>query len=176
MKNFFEGLKSGEGFNRRVWEEKWVMSTGVSKIKPYKNPVAMAEKLVKKAYSEKLPALPVLAEGDTIADWNPNNVSTTWAEVEWNISEEQLKTLKGIRFIFQKGNHRLDIASVELIADGQVIAKEEHHGNAGKPSKANSYLLEIPKKVNANNGCSIRAKIRTAGGSNSYGKVILIQK
>ncbi len=176
MKAYFEGLKTGKGFNRRQWEEKWVMSTGISKIKPYKNPVDMAAKLVKQAYSEKLPPLPKLNQGDVIGDWMPNNISTNWQTVEWTITEEQLKSLLGVKFIYKKGNHRLDIKYVEIVADGKIVAREKHFGYAGIPAKDNVYFLKVPEKVSANNSCSIRAMIRSNGGNNSFGKVVLINK
>ena len=82
--------------------------------------------------------------------------------------------MKGIIFDFNRGKHRLDIEEVSVIADGKMVAQDNHRGYAGKPNYRNIYILKVPGEVNGNNGCSIRAIVRTKEGTNSWGKVKLL--
>jgi alpha-N-acetylglucosaminidase len=95
-----------------------------------------------------------------------------WSTVEWNIPADRLSKLRGIRFDYTRGHHRLDIRSVALVADGTVVAEDRHEGYAGTPSSANSYSLKAPSGTTANNGCLIRAIIKGGGGTDSNGSVM----
>jgi len=175
MAAYLESLK-GKPFNRRQWEEAWVRSTGISKIGPFEDPVDAAAVLVKKAYDEMLPVAAALTEGNSLGNWTPSKMSTEWTKIRWSLPLEKLKTFKGVRFLYTKGNHRLAIQSVALIADGEQVAIEAHNGFTGHAHEGNMYLLELPKAMNANNDCYIQAVIRSDGGTDSYGQVQLIVK
>ena len=172
MKAYLGGMK-GEKFNRHAWEDNWVNSTGISKIKPYANPVEMASELLIKAWSEKLPQP---EQEDVIGQWMPSQMSTKWKTLEWKLNPELLKELYGVKFIYTKGNHRLEIQSIALIADGDRVAVEKHRGFAGNQHKDNIYQIKVPEDITANNECTIRAVIRSNGGTDSFGEVKLIKK
>ncbi len=174
MARRLDSLKTGKPFNMAAWELEWVNGSGVSKITPYADPVAEAVKLLAKACGETLPLLPGNGPGEPLGDWSPDSVTTEWKSVEWPLSAAQLKKLKGVRFEYTGGNHRLDIQSVSVVADGKVAATNEHPGFAGKPSERNSYKLAVPAGTPANNGAVIRAVVRGNGGTDSRGKVILL--
>jgi len=180
----FEARLNGTSFDRRKWEDQWVHHRkGVSKIKPFKNPAVMAAQLVNHVYAEIVPPLPASKTFDkkryknakSFAQWDPSQVKTTWQTVEWDFPVEQLKKLKGIAFVYRKGNHRLVIQSVALVADGKEVAIEKHTGKTGSSSENNLYKLKLPKKIQANNSCKIRAVIRSEGGNNSYGDILMVK-
>jgi alpha-N-acetylglucosaminidase len=175
MAAYFESL-DGKPFNRREWEANWVQAIGISRITPFADPVAKAAELLEAAYAEPLPKTPEVKVGDVLGEWTPSLVTGEWTPYDWPLTDEQLKELKGVRFIYTKGNHRLDIKSVALIADGRQVAIETHKGEAGDKHKGNTYLLKIPKDISANNGAQIRAVIRSTHGANSYGTLQLIKK
>jgi alpha-N-acetylglucosaminidase len=173
MRLTFAGLKSGQGFNRGPWEEAWVRAPGVSPCAPYANPLAEAARLVAKACTEPMPKVRELRR-ETIGDWAPGQVSTEWKTVEWRISTEQLRKLKAIQFNYTGGGCRLDAQWVALVADGKEIARDAHFGFAGIPDSQNVYKLKAPAGLQANNDCLIRASVRTDGGTNSRGSVLLL--
>lgn len=76
-----------------------------------------------------------------------------------------------MRFVFTSGSHALEIDGVELLENGKVIDRDRHAGLAGKPSRGNFYKLSLPKGIHANNGCSLRARVRSVGGKSSNGKL-----
>jgi alpha-N-acetylglucosaminidase len=57
LSRYFDGLKTGKGFDRAAWEERWVRGSGISKIEPFADPVATAAMLIQKASHEALPTL-----------------------------------------------------------------------------------------------------------------------
>ncbi|MCK5834167.1 MAG: alpha-N-acetylglucosaminidase C-terminal domain-containing protein, partial [Lentisphaeria bacterium] len=175
LKASFERIQ-GKSINTNAWEEAWLAKPGVSKIMPYSNPTAAAFKLVTKAMNEEILTVAEVKTGPQLGGWSPGTISGSWKTIEWKLDPKLLKNLKGFKFVFQKGSHALAIQKLELICDGSVVASEKHNGVAGKPSKRELYLLKVPKNVNANNGCVVRAVVKGLGGNNSHGIVTLILK
>ncbi|SMO51919.1 alpha-N-acetylglucosaminidase [Saccharicrinis carchari] len=170
MVQVLASLKGGQPFHKNAWELAWVAKSGVSKIQPYDDPLAAAGQLVQKALDEELPNLSVVGE-NVVGQWSPANVSEEWKTIEWVISSDQLKKIRAVRFVYAQGNHRLDIREVSIVADGKIVATDKHDGFAGKPSRKNRYHLNIPAEATGNNGCSIKAVIKSNGGTDSYGSV-----
>ncbi len=175
MKWVLKSLKTGVKFEKKSWEINWVESVGISEIEPFNDPLEAAKILFKKAVEEQIPLLKN-DKGIYIGEWSSAIINEEWKSVEWSLTSEQLKRLKGITFLYLKGENRLDIKSVSLIADGKVVSRDNHIGFAGKPSHKRNYLFQIPKKVLGNNGCSIRAIVKSNGGIDSRGVLKLILK
>lgn len=88
-------------------------------------------------------------------------------------ASEQLKAGKPIslRFAYREGAHGLDIACVELLADGKAVAEDRHAGfTGGNPSMAD-YRLNLPAGTKGSLGLRITAK--GAGGTDSRGEIVL---
>ena len=175
MKAVLDGVRDGKRFDCGPWEEKWVESTTLSRIAPFDNPLAEAAQLVAAVCRESVPKV-VAPAGEIIGEWIPAQMSLEWKPLEWRITSAQLRNLRGVCFGYAGGNHRLDIQSVAIIADGKEIARETHNGMAGIPSNANTYLLDIPAGTRANNDCLVRAVVRSAGGTDSRGNVMLLPR
>ncbi|TDN96650.1 alpha-N-acetylglucosaminidase [Sunxiuqinia elliptica] len=173
MRHVLQSLKNGEKFASVPWEIQWAEGSGISKIEPYADPVTEAVKLVKEALSEPLPEVKK-ATGESIGEWSPANVGDEWQVVEWPLTVAQLKAMNGVTFVYTRGNHRLDIREVSVIADGKVVATDQHEGFAGKPNHKNHYRFNISSEVSGNNGCSIRAVVKCEDGTESYGRVELM--
>lgn len=175
MARILESLKTGQPFDKNAWELAWVAGSGVSKIKPYADPLAAANQLVKKALDETLPVM-VQSTKNVVGEWSPAHVLQEWKTLEWSVTSDQLKKLTGVQFVFTTGNHRLDIQEVSVIADGKTVATDKHEGFAGNPSSNNLYHFAIPSETSGNNGCSIRAVVKANGGNDSHGRVLLLTR
>jgi alpha-N-acetylglucosaminidase len=176
MDAYMKAKANGEKFNRRDFEEKWLHSSGISKIETYSNPAAEAYRLVRIALSSEPAGQMVFRSGPEIGAWNPASVSTKWKTVEYPIDPEQLKNLIGVRFTYTKGKNKLMIQSVALLCDGIIVASDHHRGETGHRQSRNTYTFALPKQVNANNGIVVRAVIKSSRGVDSYGKVELVMR
>ena len=179
----FESMRDGSPFDANAFMIEYVKGSGMSRFTPCADPLAAAKSWLEKAMTEELPAVtarPAEAldgPSEAIGQWGPGQIAAEWKTVEWSIPPACLGKLKGIRFSFASGSHRLEIQSVALVADGTVVAEDRHFGYAGIPSRKNVYKLVVPAGAKGNNGCMIRAVIKGGGGTQSRGMVnILLEK
>lgn len=173
MARVLVALKTGERFDKNAWELSWVAASGISQAVPYADPVNAAAELVGKALAEKVP-VPAVDTKDVAGDWTPATVPADWKRLEWTLTADQLKRMKGVLFVWQGGRNRIDIREVTVVADGREIAADRHEGIAGRTDKDNRYQLAIPERVQANNGCKITAVVRGGGGTDSHGLIRLL--
>jgi alpha-N-acetylglucosaminidase len=171
MQQIFNATKTGKHFDRAAWENSWVMSHGVSRIEPFADPIASAQQLVNAVISQTVPQSP---SAEIVGSWTPDQMSTQWKEVDWPISADQLTRMTGVQFTYLSGANRLDVDWAAVIADGTEIARDAHYGYAGLPDSQNYYHFNIPAAPHANNGCILRARIRSDGGTNSRGQIELL--
>jgi alpha-N-acetylglucosaminidase len=173
----FDSMKKGTRFDRNQFMLEYVKGTGTSPFVPCADPLADAKAWLKQAMAEKLPVVvnPLTSgNNEVIGQWTPGDTPADWKTVEWNLSADRLPKLKGVLFSYASGNHRLEIQSVALVADGKVVAEDKHFGYAGVPDSLNFYKLAVPAGTTANNGCQIRAVVKGGAGTNSKGSVNLI--
>lgn len=156
-----------------AWEKGWVRSRGVSPATAPQDIVQACREAVRQA-GPLPPALAASRPGTVIGNWTPEDVSPAWKELFWPVSAEDLRRLHGVRFIYTSGRHALDISRVEIMGDGKVLATDAHAGRAGLPSSRVVYHLSVPDGSRANNGCVIRARVKSADGPDSHGKVELL--
>ena len=173
--HFIQSRLSEKNPDMGAWEEKWVRSTGVSAAHAPGDLVNACRQAIREA--PPLPSsLKRKAAGSIIGNWTSATVSTEWSYLDWPVSSADLEKLRGVRFVFTSGSHALEIDGVELLENGKIIARDQHAGLAGKPSRGNFYKLSLPKGIHANNGCSLRARVRSVGGKSSNGKLELIKE
>ena len=134
-----KSFQTGKPFDRIAWEEAWIRKTGLSKVKPFTNPVDAAKRLVSAACDKPMPTIPQ-PEGEVIGGWIPGEVSMEWKTMEWPINTELLGKIKGVYFKYTHGHHRLDMRDVVIVADGKVVAEDNHYGYTGTPSLNPNYL------------------------------------
>ena len=179
MRLEFDSWRHGTPFDANKFMGDYVKTVGVSPFTPCADPVADAKAWLKQAMAEKLPEIAEaqLASGaEAIATWMPAQVPADWQTIEWGFSPERLARLKAVQFVYtgDARGHRLEIKSVEVVADGKVVAADKHFGFAGIPNQGNFYRLRVPAGTTGNNGCIIRAVVKGGGGTNSKGTVGLI--
>jgi len=106
-----------------------------------------------------------------IGHWQSGQTSPAWKEMEWDVTPQVTANgAWGARFDYTSGSHRLDIAWAELLQDGTAVARDEHEGMSGGSYKNNAYLLDLPTFVPGAH-YTLRARVRSDGGSNSNGDV-----
>lgn len=107
-------------------------------------------------------------------NWSPAFLATG---IAWIIPvPAALSTAKGlqVRFDYKSGSSGLDIAAVELLADGKPVAEDRHTGFTGTNPKDATYQLAIP--ATAKGKLSLRISAKGAGGNDSHGEINMLAK
>ena len=128
------------------------------------------------AFLPRLDALgiPCFKPALLLGTWTPEAMSEKWKDLEWNITAEvkQPEPLD-VALVYQHGRHALQIQSVTLLEDGREIGRDEHLGLTGALHEKNTYHLRVAAmKTGAT--YTLRASIRTNGGTDSYGDVLAV--
>ncbi len=113
------------------------------------------------------------AEKEPFAQWTPDKVSTEFQTLTVDATDEirSAGTWK-LEFRYKKGKHRLVMRSAALLENGRQIARDEHDGHAGGSHQRNIYSLPM-KTYKPDATYKIVAEVRSDGGSDSYGNLIL---
>lgn len=176
----FDAMQNGTPFDADTFMLEYIKATGTSPFTPCADPIADAKAWLAHAMAEVMPAVavasPIDGTAEAVGQWSQGQITTEWSPVEWNFPAANLPGINGVQFNFAGGNHRLEIQSVEIVADGKVAAVDKHFGFAGIPNSRNTYKLTVPAGTTGNNGCCIRAIVRGGGGTDSKGTVGLVMK
>jgi hexosaminidase len=109
---------------------------------------------------------------DTIAKWTPDQITSDYAEVEWDVAKHLTKQgTYEIIFEFEKGKNGIEIQKVSLVSEGKVIAADTHNGFSGGRSKTNAYVLALPARNHEK--LTLEAVVKGRGGTDSYGNITL---
>lgn len=107
--------------------------------------------------------------------WSPEFLSAgkPWVSALPQHTVESLRAGKPLTVSFQyrSGEHGLDVVSVELLADGKVVATDRHDGFTGTHPKNADYRLHLPK--NTAGQLSLRIQAKGSGGNDSRGEVVI---
>lgn len=111
------------------------------------------------------------AEPVVAAKWKSGQIGDTWSQQQWDITPQIIgaATIEA-KFLYSSGEHRLDIGWVELLQNGQVVARDEHPGFTGGATKDNIYSLKLPRFVTGAK-YTLRANVRADGGNDSNGDI-----
>ena len=173
-KHYFEAKRTGKSFDMAQWERDWVEKKhGLSEAHPYDDVLGACGELMARAKNVDDSLLKTMT-GEVLGSWSPADVSDDWKEMSWNVPMDKIPSLKGIRFQYIRGANKLEISEVVLEMDGTDICKVEQHGSTGGEDVNNIYFLNIPKGAKGNNSCRLRAKVKSDGNKDSYGRVLLI--
>ena len=138
------GMRDWDGFNRRVM-----------------------------AHRSLLDRMGVRARPMPVGAWTPEEMSETYAPLTWDVSA----AVSGpgryrVLFEYTRGAHRLGIEKVALLADGAIVALDEHRGVTGARHDGNRYHVELERHA-AGARYEIRAWVRSEGGVDSAGQVFV---
>jgi hypothetical protein len=102
--------------------------------------------------------------------WTPSHLKKQEI-LQWNL-DDLLLLPSDVRctFRYERGQHGLAIASVELLEDGVVVAREERTGFAGSTHAANVYRFRVEAR-RPGSSYALRALVRQKGKVESHGSV-----
>ncbi len=150
-----------------AWEQAWVeQQCGLSPCTPYADPVSAARQLLAQAHEAALrsshPATPA-----ALARWDALTLGPEWQDWELNVSSQELKQAKGVRFIARDGSTPLEIESLCVIMDGREVLR------LTSPGKGSIITcpFHIPADAQGNNECRLIIRARNAGGSSGHVKL-----
>ncbi len=111
-----------------------------------------------------------------IGRWKSGQTDESFKPLQWDITKavKEAGTYQ-VMFQYTGGEHRLDIKSVELLANDKVIAEDAHPGVTGGSTKDNVYTVSVDK-LDKNARYTIRAVVRSDGGADSNGDVFLAKQ
>ncbi|MEG0646592.1 MAG: alpha-N-acetylglucosaminidase C-terminal domain-containing protein, partial [Bacteroides sp.] len=174
--SYFETKRTGIASNLSAWERDWVeQKRGVSSVTPFDDVADACLQLIARSQTIT-PALLESKQENEIGLWSPSDVATDWKELSWTMPVAKLPLLQGVRFQYVRGANKLMIREVTLDMDGVEVCRTTHDGETGTANVANYYKLAIPAGATGNNSCTIRAKVKSDGQCDSFGKVILVLK
>jgi hexosaminidase len=77
-----------------------------------------------------------------------------------------------VTFQYSSGKHRLDISKAELLENGSLVSSDQHDGTTGWHDSGNRYRLSLDV-LHQDSKYSLRATVRTDGGADSTGEVMV---
>jgi hexosaminidase len=118
--------------------------------------------------------IPCFKPAVLLGTWAPEAMSETWKDLEWNITAEVRQPGPlDVALVYQRGQHAVQIQSVTLLEDGRESSRDEHVGVTGAAHEKNTYHLRLAA-TKAGATYTLRARIRTNGGTDSYGDVLVV--
>lgn len=107
--------------------------------------------------------------------WSPEflNAGKAWVVQLPTAAADQLRSGKplGVLFRYGSGEHGLDIASVELLADGKPVAEDRHTGFTGTHPNNPDYRILPPGGLRGT--LTLRINAKGSGGNDSRGEIQL---
>jgi len=108
--------------------------------------------------------------------WTPRTITESYRPVTWDATDHIIGPGSYcIRLIYTHGAHRLGIESVALLADSNVVSLDSHRGVTGARHENNTYVVRLDKSGKTGT-YTIRAIVRSEGGTDSHGEVFVIKR
>ena len=109
-----------------------------------------------------------------IGTWAPEQMSEEGAELRYDVTAQLTRPgAFSIEWDYTDGAHALTISRTALLADGEIIASDEHAGNTGASDRGNVYHLTLDE-LREGVTYEIVASVASRGGTDSRGDVWLI--
>lgn len=114
--------------------------------------------------------------GNVVSVWKPEQLRTDWTTQDIDVSSK-IKTSGTLRvsFIYTSGKNALDIQSVELLKNGNVVASDIHTGKAYSGNKQQNmaeytYYMEVPE-YDSEAKYTVRVSIKGNDGTDCSGNI-----
>ena len=108
-----------------------------------------------------------------VASWGPSQMSEQEKEIRLDLTPFVKAAGKyRLEFEYTRGAHGLNMREVRLLANGQVVAQDQHAGWAGGGSRGNVFTLTLAQH-DPQAKYELVAAIASAGGTDSHGDVWL---
>ncbi|MBU0610826.1 MAG: family 20 glycosylhydrolase [Armatimonadetes bacterium] len=106
-----------------------------------------------------------------IATWDPSQMSEQDKEIRYDITPfiKSAGTYR-LEWSYTRGAHALAMWNNQLLANGQVVAEDNHRGHTGASNGGNIFVLKLPQ-YDSNAKVELVATIASKGGTDSHGEV-----
>ncbi|MEA3400045.1 MAG: beta-N-acetylhexosaminidase [Armatimonadota bacterium] len=109
-----------------------------------------------------------------IGTWRPEQMSEEGVELRFDVTEHITEPGElVVEWEYTRGAHGVNIQRAALLADGEVVSEDEHHGWAGGGSHDNLYRLSLDE-VDPEATYTIVGELASRGGTDSRGDVWLM--
>jgi hexosaminidase len=110
--------------------------------------------------------------GEKIGQWQPAQIKTEAATLEWDVTSKVTAAGKvGVDFDYTSGAHGIDIVWAALLENGVEVSRDTHTGFTGGAPRKPIYNLNVPApKAGAH--YALRAEVSGSGGTDSHGNVL----
>lgn len=110
----------------------------------------------------------------TVGGWSSGEFTETWMQHDWDATPLIVAPGRyGFLFQFRDGQCRLDIKDAQLLEDGVPVATDAHEGRTGGDDSKNEYRFNL-RAVKPGAKYTLRATVRTDGGTDSNGDIYLV--
>jgi hexosaminidase len=114
---------------------------------------------------------PDRSAGSVVGSWASGDTDESFATREWPIKIPlEADVAYEVTFQYTAGEHRLDIAWVELVDGTSVLARVDRPGRTGAENVNNVYILR-PQFASKAGTAILRASVRSDGGRDSQGEI-----
>lgn len=158
-KNYYASRTSGQSFDMAAWERNWVENNQDPNYeKPAIDVVRFAREML--ALSKDISAADLKNDQpNMLGFWNLKEGEGKM--FTYQVPARLLKNMKGLQWDLVRGNNDAEILHYELEADGKIISSGDKIEKAG-----NSQIcsFQLPKGIQANNGCVLRVEMKSPNG------------
>ena len=111
-----------------------------------------------------------------VGSWKSGDMTEQFSVHEWDLGTNVPDAAVYVAyFSYSGGACRLDIEWAELLEDGVPVSRDTHAGTTGGDDRGNEYVLQVYTfKPGAK--YTLRASVRTDGGTDSTGDIFLFRK
>lgn len=172
-----EARGAGKPFDQGAWQERWITTPGNAAAQPFPDPLGRARELLATAGAWDNQAILLQAQGAAVGAWKSGEMTESYADHDWEVAASLQKSgAYAFQFKYTGGSHRLDIARAALLVNGTEAAADEHEGTTGVRNENNVYRLVLKSDVPAGAKVTLRTRIKSAGGTDSNGEVLMRTK
>lgn len=109
-----------------------------------------------------------------IGTWEPKEMDEAGCQIRLDVTGKiQAAGDVLVEWNYQRGAHGVSLQKTELLANGEVVAVDEHEGWTGAGSHNNTYQLRL-QTFNPQAKYEILGTMKSSGGTDSFGDVWLI--
>lgn len=169
-KNYFESKRSGKPFDDAAFGMDFIQShKPLSAVKKPSDPMKLVRQLVQLSAYITPTEVEKISPRNLVGSWNSPKTGET-REMVIQTSAQQLKKMKGLKFVTGAGN--FELKNIRLLDDGRetILLKD----SKTLPINWETLIpLEIPANVQGNNSCELRILFY---GNRAKGQLYIVEK
>lgn len=174
-KAYFNAQREGKPYQIASWELDWVENKrGTSPVVPFQTESQQIDALVA-SVSYITPAV-ISTQEPVLTHWSEADFIEEEAVLTINVTGEQLKEMKGLRFSALQGDQEIVVNEVRLIADGTSVFQDYPVNTVINNQTRHRFIpIVLPQDVSGNNGCECIIKLKkNTDATQLRGKIVLL--